>query len=139
MIEFVKGQMDFLLFFYGLTLVMVGVACFAVGRRKNRILPWAWMSGFAFLLGANAWLKSFSSPFSDNPLIAAVCGALSIASLTFFAIFGYLGISRARGARLGLCGCFLYDGLASRSACKAIAIGRLCDRFGIRGDVCGDA
>lgn len=120
MIEFVKGQMDFLLFFYGLTLVMVGVACFAVARRKNRILPWAWMSGFAFLLGANAWLKSFSSPFSDNPLIAAVCGALSIASLTFFAIFGYLGISRARGARLGLYGKLI--GLAALVALLLLAL-----------------
>ncbi len=101
MAEFIDGQLDYLFFFFGLTLIMIGTASLSLSRRKNGILPWPWMSGFALLLGIDSWLLSLSAVFSDSPLFSTFRAALSASALFSFAVFGFVGIHRARGAKLG--------------------------------------
>ncbi len=56
MTDFFRGQMDYILFFYGLSFVMLSVVCFIMTRAGERRLPWVWLGLFGITHGMHEWL-----------------------------------------------------------------------------------
>ena len=56
MIDFFKGQMDYILFLYGLAFIMLGAVCFIMMKEKMHRLPWGWLGLFGFIHAVHEWL-----------------------------------------------------------------------------------
>lgn len=56
MIDFFKGQMDYIVFFYGLAFFMLGSVCVIMMKEKTHRLPWGWLGLFGFTHAVHEWL-----------------------------------------------------------------------------------
>jgi PAS domain S-box-containing protein len=56
MTDFFRGQMDYILFFYGLSFVVLSVICFIMTKAGERRLPWVWLGLFGITHGMHEWL-----------------------------------------------------------------------------------
>ncbi|MEW6101685.1 MAG: ATP-binding protein [Candidatus Omnitrophota bacterium] len=55
--EFLKGQYDYIFFFYGLSFFFMALICFTMGREKLRKLPWIFLGLFGLFHGLTEWLE----------------------------------------------------------------------------------
>lgn len=54
--EFLKGQFDYIFFFYGFSFILLAFACFTLSKDKLRKFPWITLGLFGLLHGINEWL-----------------------------------------------------------------------------------
>jgi len=97
---FLKGQMDYILFLYGLSFFILAVICFLFHRferEKTSNLPWSLLGMFALLHGLNEWLDMFAIIFQDNQPFSIV--RLIVLSMSFLFLFEF-----GRRARFNLAG-----------------------------------
>jgi PAS domain S-box-containing protein len=97
MADFFKGQMDYILFFYGLAFIMLSVVCFMMTRAKEQRLPWVWLALFGITHGLHEWLGIFDGIFGDRFLPWAISPVLLVSSYFALAEFGRLGLREVRG------------------------------------------
>ncbi len=98
---FFKGQVDYILFFYGLAFIMLSVVCVMMMRTKAQRLPWAWLALFGVTHGLHEWLTIFAGVFDDRFHFQAFSPVLLISSFVALAVFGYSGIMAVRSRRPG--------------------------------------
>jgi diguanylate cyclase (GGDEF)-like protein len=98
MASFFNDQLDFILFFYGLAFILLGVTCVGIARGSDRGGGlWAILGLFGFVHGASEWLDLTALIVGDAPAFASsriVIMTVSFLLLTEFA--------RLKAVRLGL-------------------------------------
>ncbi len=101
MIDFFKGQMDYIYFFYGLAFFMVSGGGFIMARRKDERLPWLWFALFAITHTVHEWLDFVKINFGDSPALQFVAVLFGLVSFLFLLEFGRSGLAGLRGKGIG--------------------------------------
>ena len=97
MAAFITSQLDFIIFFYGLAFILLGVSGFAIARAREQGEPWAVLGLFGFAHGASEWLDLTALVIGDTPAFAAARIALMTGSFVLL-----LDFARLAAIRLGL-------------------------------------
>ena len=85
--DFFKGQMDFLLFFYGLAFILLVATCQVLKRRSRPSLPWKWLAAFGATHGVHEWLILLAQgplPYPFLDMLSLILGPLSFVFLVEF-------------------------------------------------------
>ena len=96
MSTFLSGQLDFILFFYGLAFVILGTTCLAIARIGGRTEAWNILAHFGYLHGASEWLDLSALVVGDNLKFALLRVLLMTASFVVLTEF-----ARREARRLG--------------------------------------
>jgi len=101
-IDFFRGQYDYIYFFYGLSFLFLALICFNIDQRRSRALPWFLLGLFGFTHGINEWIDFFIATFGQNKNLLlwhpAVLG-LSYIFLFEFSLIAYVRLERKALAR----------------------------------------
>lgn len=102
MSDFLKGQYDYIYFFYGLSFLFLSIICFALGKERPARLPWSLLGLFGFLHGINTWIEVYIINSAQLRIFSIIRpGLLASAYLLLFE-FARQGFSRIKGKILGL-------------------------------------
>lgn len=101
MAEFLKGQFDFILFFYGLAFFFMALVCFTIGRDKLRKLPWLLLGSFGLLYGFAEWTGMIAYMQSQTPRFLSLLN-LSLLAASYLCLFefGRIGMLRLNGTKI---------------------------------------
>ena len=94
MAEFLRTQMDYIFFSYGLAFILLGAVCFAIEQRGPREPPWAALGSFGVAHGVNEWLELLALSVGDAPAFALARLAIMAASFAALVEFARLGAIR---------------------------------------------
>lgn len=107
MAEFFRAQLDYVFFFYGLSLIILASVCFSLGEAEKRQLPWPLLGLFGVARGLHEWINLFTNGFGESPfwqgsfdsspLVTTIQAAGIIVSFVLLAEFGRAGIKAAWG------------------------------------------
>ncbi len=89
-----RGQMDYLLFFSGLSLIVLAAVCASLRRNEREILPWSCLGLFGAILGMAEWLALLAFVFGEGLLVRAVVISATTLSYVFLVEFGRRGMAR---------------------------------------------
>jgi len=132
MADFFKAQMDYFLFFYGLSFILVAPICHFLNRRPQRRLPWVWLGLFGTTHGVSEWLDLLALDLGSSPVFDLARFGLMTVSFVFLVEFGRAGMRTLRGRGPGrwvlaaLLGVVLlggFAGLAGLGAASRYALG----------------
>lgn len=101
-IDFFKGQYDYLYFFYGLALFFLAVICFNLEESRPQRLPWFLLGLFGLLHGINEWSRIPAITGGDNNVFPVIRAIILGISYLFLLEFARAGLLRLKGKRLGL-------------------------------------
>ena len=130
MLGYIKGQVDYLYFIYGLAYTALATLCFILrGKEEGKLLPWSWFGTFAVFGALTQWLTLFAYALADSQMFAITRAALMAISILALLEFGRSGSRRFLSwvpgrwltAAFGICGAlvlifyrFPYAGLVVR-------------------------
>ncbi len=77
---FLTEQADFILFFYGLAFILLGITCFAITQHAIRIQSWLFLGLFGLVHGASEWLDLSALVIGDTPQFAVLRTAVMTVS-----------------------------------------------------------
>jgi diguanylate cyclase (GGDEF)-like protein len=97
MATFLSTQLDFILFFYGLAFLLLGVTCLSISRGERGGESWGVLGLFAVAHGVGEWLDLIALIISDSPAFAMVRIALMAGSFMLLMEF-----ARRNAIRFGL-------------------------------------
>jgi hypothetical protein len=97
MTGFFSTQLDFILFFYGLSFILLGATCIAIARIGGREEAWVVLGLFGFFHGGSEWLELTAMVISDSPTFDVVRLTVMITSFVLLMEF-----ARREAIRLGL-------------------------------------
>ena len=97
MSNFFSGQMDFIYFCYGLSLLVLTVGCYYLQRNAKPTLPWQWLGWFGLTHGICAWLDLTALSYGDSAVLEGGRAILMAVSLVLLLEFGRQGIVRLYG------------------------------------------
>ena len=95
MAAFLSGQLDFILFFYGMAFLLLAATCWAGARGQDDGKSWAVLGAFAFAHGIGEWLDLTALIVGDTPRFALARTTLMTASFILL-----LEFARLQGIRL---------------------------------------
>src|SRR4029078_6700714 len=72
MAEFITEQADFILFFYGLAFILLGITCFAIARTASEGVAWFSLGSFGLIHGISEWLDLSALVIGDTHSFAAL-------------------------------------------------------------------
>lgn len=101
MVEFLRSQLDYIFFFYGLAFILLGAVCFTIRNHDHDGLPWVLLATFGIVHGANEWLELLALSIGDTPLFALVRLAVMASSYVLLFEFARLGVIRLGGKAPG--------------------------------------
>ncbi len=87
MADFLTGQVDYLLFAYGLVLVLLAAVSITMSREGPLPVPWWLLAAFAVTLGAAHWLRMAAPLLSAGGSVVAVRVALTATAFVFLLEF----------------------------------------------------
>ncbi len=96
MTAFFSTQLDFILFFYGLSFILLGTTCIAI-MRIGRPEAWVVLGLFGFVHGSSEWLDLTAMVISDSPAFDVV--RLAVMTTSFVLLMEF---ARREALRLGL-------------------------------------
>jgi hypothetical protein len=123
--QFLQQQMDYILFFYGFSFILLSATCITIRQDARRILPWIWLSLFSLARGINVWQDLVAIDFGDSPSITAIRLGLKTLSFIFLFEFGRVGLYKLNGKGPGrwiympLMACALLGGFKGLSGLNA--------------------
>lgn len=95
--EFLKGQFDYIYFFYGFSFFLLALICFTIDRDKLRKLPWILLGLFGLFHGLSEWLDMFMViAGKNNILLVFNLFSLSVSYICLFE-FARIGLFRLKG------------------------------------------
>jgi PAS domain S-box-containing protein len=92
MAEFLKSQIDYILFFYGTAFLLLIPICLFLRRRSYRKLPWIWLGWFGAIHGVNEYMTLLALSLETGPVFQLVRLVVLITSFVCLAEFGRAGI-----------------------------------------------
>jgi signal transduction histidine kinase len=102
MMDFFKGQYDYIYFFYGLSFLFLALICFNIDQRKSRTLPWFLVGLFGLVHGINEWIDLLVVIYGQNntfSLLHPIILGLSYILLFEFSLLGYVRLEKKIIAR----------------------------------------
>jgi diguanylate cyclase (GGDEF)-like protein len=94
MADFIAEQADFILFFYGLAFILLGITCFAIARSAADGIAWPWLGAFGLVHGVSEWLDLSALVIGDSPNFAAMRTAIMAASYLMLLEFARRNLRR---------------------------------------------
>jgi PAS domain S-box-containing protein len=91
MAEFLKSQLDYIFFFYGLAFLLLVPISLFLRRWSYRKLPWIWLVLFGTLHGANEWLDLLALSLAPGPAFDYIKLAILLMSYVCLLEFGRAG------------------------------------------------
>jgi len=88
MTDFLQGQMDYILFFYGLAFILLAPICQLLKRRPPPQPAWGWLGAFGAAHGVNELLDLLAMTPASAPVIALIKLVLATLSFLFLLEFG---------------------------------------------------
>lgn len=85
---FVREQMDYILFIYGLSFIFLGAISLRLRKMEYQPLPWAWFGAFGIINGLKQWLDVTAGVVGDNAVFAATRIVITVISLLCLVEFG---------------------------------------------------
>ncbi|MDP2268683.1 MAG: hypothetical protein Q8K46_05875 [Deltaproteobacteria bacterium] len=101
MADFLKGQLDYIYFCYGLAFIILTAVCVSLHRNERERFPWAVLGFFGIIHGLHEWLEIVELTVGDAPTFLAVRVLVATVSFLFLAEFGRAGVARIRGGGPG--------------------------------------
>lgn len=101
MADFFKSQMDYLLFFYGFSFILLVPLCHFLNRRPQRRLPWMWLGLFGVTHGLSEWLDLLALGLLSSFLLNLAGFGLMLISYALLMEFGRAGTLTLRGRAPG--------------------------------------
>jgi PAS domain S-box-containing protein len=95
--QFLKGQLDYIFFCYGLAFIFLAVICDILRGDDRQKLPWKWLGLFALTRGINEWLDMITLGYGPSPTFLSFRLGLMACSCVFLIEFGRLGMIALRG------------------------------------------
>jgi PAS domain S-box-containing protein len=92
--EFFSRNMDYVLFIYGLSFVLLAVLCRGLARENPGKLLWAWLGLFGLFHGFAKWLDVLAFSLADNDSFLTGRLALELISYICLLEFGRSGFRR---------------------------------------------
>lgn len=95
--------MDYIYFFSGACLILLGAVCLSVLRRNKltNILPWWWLGLYGFVQGIHDWLMMYASLGSVPIFFKVIIHLVMIASFLFLCEFARRSAAIVWGRRVG--------------------------------------
>jgi len=97
MAEFLKENIDYIFFIYGLSFIIAAAMCYMLKHLRSQTLPWGKLFYFTLLHGVNEWLDLTAISFGDNPVFGISRTVLMLLSFIFLFEFGRSSIELKRG------------------------------------------
>ena len=97
MAAYLKGQMDYILFIYGLAFIILAAVCSTLMKRQDQRLPWGILGLFGLTHGLYEWMDLAAVSFEVQMLPRALRILVMAASFVILAEFGRAGVVRVRG------------------------------------------
>jgi diguanylate cyclase (GGDEF)-like protein len=94
---FFSTQLDFILFFYGLSFILLGTTCFAISRIDGRPEAWTVLGLFGFVHGGSEWLDLTAMVISPSLTFDLV--RLTVMTTSFVLLMEF---ARREALRFGL-------------------------------------
>ncbi len=88
MSEFFESQLDFIYFFYGAALLLLGSVCVTIKKQDSLQPAWGWLAAFALTHVVNEWLDLLTISLGDSEVFRAIRICFLVASFLFLAEFG---------------------------------------------------
>lgn len=88
MSDFLKAQLDYICFVYGLGLAFFAVVMYALRRVDGRAMPWRWLCLFGLSHGVNEWLGVLKDSLGDSTTLSLTRLAFVVASYLCLIQFG---------------------------------------------------
>lgn len=77
---FFAEQADYILFFYGMAFILLGITCWAIAGHAIRCQSWRILAGFGLIHGAGEWLDLLALVAGDSPTFAMIRTAVMAGS-----------------------------------------------------------
>jgi len=79
------GQLDYILFFYGLAFMVMAVLCLQFTRQKENNIEWVYLGVFALFHWISEWLDLIALSLFDNAIFSHVRVIVLAVSFFFYA------------------------------------------------------
>jgi PAS domain S-box-containing protein len=96
-----EGNLDYILFVYGLGFVLLAIILLGLRTTVASPLPWKWLGISAVFLGLSAWTDMFTLAIGHRAGVDAVRVAFLVAGCAFLVEFARTCWSAVGGARVG--------------------------------------
>lgn len=97
MADFLKGQMDYIQFFYGLAFILLLAICQLLHRRSRPSLAWGWLAVFGATHGLHEWLTLLGQGPLASKAFEVLSQFLFFLSFVFLMEFGRASLMTLRG------------------------------------------
>ena len=96
-----EGNLDYILFVYGLGFVLLAITLLGLRTTVTSPLPWKWLGISALFLGLSAWTDMFTVAFGHQAGVAALRTVLFVVGCAFLVEFARTCWIAVGGARVG--------------------------------------
>ncbi len=86
-IQFLQQQLDYIFFFYGVSLIFLASICFGLPQAKSHRLPFTMLGIFGLIHGLNEWLDMVVLGLSDSAIFSII--RLGTMALSFIFLFEF--------------------------------------------------
>jgi len=94
---FFAGQLDYILFLYGLAFIILAAVCFYLRKSERERLPWGLLGLFGLTAGTNEWLELFITSLGGSLPLDAVRVPVMTLSFLFLLEFGRSSVLQIHG------------------------------------------
>ena len=98
MADFLKEQIDYIFFCYGLAFIILAAVCVSLRKTEREHFPWAFLGLFGLAHGGNEWLEMIAISFGDTHLFEIFRVLVMTFSFLFLMEFSRAGYARLRGS-----------------------------------------
>lgn len=92
--DFFAEQADYILFFYGMAFILLGITCLAISGHAAHCRSWRILGAFGLVHGASEWLDLLALVTGDNPTFATFRTAVMAGSYVLLLEFGRRELKR---------------------------------------------
>ena len=101
MADFLKGQLDYIYFCYGLAFIILAAVCASLHRSERERFPWGVLGLFGIIQGLLEWLEIVELEIGDTQPFLAVRVLVATISFLFLMEFGRASAARIKGGGPG--------------------------------------
>ena len=101
MTAWLEGNLDYILFVYGLGFVLLAITLLGLRTTITSPVPWKWLGISAVLLGLSAWADMLSLAFGHQTALAALRTLLFVAGCAFLVEFARTSWVAVGGRQVG--------------------------------------
>jgi diguanylate cyclase (GGDEF)-like protein len=101
MTDFLNGQMDYIIFCYGLSFIILAAVSVSLQKTEREKFPWHLLGLFGLIHGISEWLDMIALSLGDSGLFQSIRALVMTLSFIFLMEFGRAGYARLRGTAPG--------------------------------------